>query len=244
MNQRRTIVNTALSNRPAGTVVMVAALLGGLYYLYCLLRVPGAADPYAGVILSGQAFQALSYLEFGVKIAIKIFLIGAILYAFSHTRNVPFTRTPARLWVCSLSLEIVLYIRAIFISVIHFLSAQRAGGELVPMLQELVPSILSILTFALLICVALRSSDVLRAAKYFRISVVTTVLAVVYLVVHAIQIVLAVRSGAGGAVQELVLFIDGLTVLLPSILLMRAAAAEKKVNYTNRGFYMGQKYER
>ena len=96
------------------------------------------------------------------------------------------------------------------------------------MLQELVPSILSILTFALLICVALRSSDVLRAAKYFRISVVTTVLAVVYLVVHAIQIVLAVRSGAGGAVQELVLFIDGLTVLLPSILLMRAAAAEKK----------------
>ena len=48
MNQRRTIVNTALSNRPAGTVVMVAALLGGLYYLYCLLRVPGAADPYAG----------------------------------------------------------------------------------------------------------------------------------------------------------------------------------------------------
>ena len=35
MNQRRTIVNTALSNRPAGTVVMVAALLGGLYYLYC-----------------------------------------------------------------------------------------------------------------------------------------------------------------------------------------------------------------
>ena len=45
MNQRRTIVNTALSNRPAGTVVMVAALLGGLYYLYCLLRVPGAADP-------------------------------------------------------------------------------------------------------------------------------------------------------------------------------------------------------
>ncbi len=42
MNQRRTIVNTALSNRPAGTVVMVAALLGGLYYLYCLLRVPGA----------------------------------------------------------------------------------------------------------------------------------------------------------------------------------------------------------
>ena len=106
------------------------------------------------------------------------------------------------------------------------------------MLQELVPSILSILTFALLICVALRSSDVLRAA------VVTTVLAVVYLVVHAIQIVLAVRSGAGGAVQELVLFIDGLTVLLPSILLMRAAAAEKKVNYTNRGFYMGQKYER
>ena len=213
MNQRRTIVNTALSNRPAGTVVMVAALLGGLYYLYCLLRVPGAADPYAGVILSGQAFQALSYLEFGVKIAIKIFLIGAILYA-------------------------------IFISVIHFLSAQRAGGELVPMLQELVPSILSILTFALLICVALRSSDVLRAAKYFRISVVTTLLAVVYLVVHAIQIVLAVRSGAGGAVQELVLFIDGLTVLLPSILLMRAAAAEKKVNYTNRGFYMGQKYER
>ena len=101
MNQRRTIVNTALSNRPAGTVVMVAALLGGLYYLYCLLRVPGAADPYAGVILSGQAFQALSYLEFGVKIAIKIFLIGAILYAFSHTRNAPFTRTPARLWVCT-----------------------------------------------------------------------------------------------------------------------------------------------
>ena len=52
------------------------------------------------------------------------------------------------------------------------------------------------------------------------------------------------ESVLGGAVQELVLFIDGLTVLLPSILLMRAAAAEKKVNYTNRGFYMGQKYER
>ena len=206
MNQRRTIVNTALSNRPAGTVVIGCRLVGRPLLSLLLLRVPGAADPYAGVILSGQAFQALSYLEFGVKIAIKIFLIGAILYAFSHTRNAPFTRTPARLWVCSLSLEIVLYIRAIFISVIHFLSAQRAGGELVPMLQELVPSILSILTFALLICVALRSSDVLRAAKYFRISVVTTVLAVVYLVVHAIQIVLAVRFGRrAGRWQELVL---------------------------------------
>lgn len=243
MNQRRTIVNTALSNRPAGIAVMVAALVGGLYYLYCLLRVPGAADPYAGVILSGQVFQALSYLEFGVKIAIKIFVIGAILYAFSHTRNEPFTRIPARLWVCSLSLEIVLYLRAIFISMIHYFSAQRAGGAVIPVV-ELTPQILSILTFALLIAVALRSSDVLRAAKYFKISMATTALSVLYLVVHAVQIVSVVQAGAGGVVQEIVLFVDGLTVLLPSILLMRAAAAEKRVNYTNRGFYMGQKYER
>lgn len=243
MNQRRTIVNTALSNRPAGTAIIIAALVGGLYYLYCLLRVPGAADPYAGVILSGQAFQVLSYVEYAVKIAIKLFLISAILYAFGHTRNAPYTRTPARLWVCSLSLEIVLYIRAIFISVIHYLSAQRVGDAAIPIL-ELTPQILSILTFALLVTVALRSSDVLRATKYFRISVVTTALAVLYLVVHAAQIVSAVRSGAGGVVQEVILFVDGLTVLLPSILLMRAAATEKKVNYTNRGFYMGQKYER
>lgn len=243
MNQRRTIVNTALSNRPAGVAVLIAALAGGLYYLYCLLRVPGAADPYAGVILSGQAFLVLSYVEYAVKIAIKLFLISAILYAFGHTRHAPYTRTPARLWVCSLSLEIVLYILAIFISVIHYLSAQRVGDAMNPVL-ELTPQILSILTFALLIAVVLRSPDLLRAAKYFRISIVTTVLAALYLVAHAVQIVSAVRSGAGGVVQEAILCIDGLTVLLPSILLMRASAAEKKVNYTNRGFYMGQKYER
>lgn len=243
MNQRRTIVNTALSNRPAGTTVLIAALAGGLYYLYCLLRVPGAADPYAGVILSEQTFLVLSYVEYAVRIAIKLFLISAILYAFGHTRHAPYTRTPARLWVCSLSLEIVLYILAIFISVIHYLSAQRVGDARNPLL-ELTPQILSILTFALLIAVVLRSPDVLRAAKYFRISIVTTVLAALYLVAHAVRIVSAVRSGAGGVVQEAILCIDGLTVLLPSILLMRAAAAEKKVNYTNRGFYMGQKYER
>lgn len=246
MNQRRTIVNTALSNRPAGMVILIAALAGGLYYLFCLLRLPGAAYPDAGVILSARAFEALTYVELILKIVIKAFLISALLVAFSRTRLYPYTRTPARLWACSLSLEIVLYIRAVFLSLIGAFSAQRlgAGIDVLGLLRELVPSVLSILTFSLLIVIALRSADVLRAAKYFRISIVTTALAALYLAVHAAQIVLAVRSGAGGVVQEAILFVDGLTVLLPSILLMRASAAEKKVNYTNRGFYMGQKYER
>lgn len=245
MNQRKTIVNTALSNRPAGTVILIAALAGGLYSLFCLLRLSGTASPYAGVILSAQAFDALAYSEWILKIVIKAFLIAAFLVAFSRTRLYPCTRTPARLWACSLSLEIVLYLRAIFLSLIDAFSAQRVeGGEInvLALLQELVPSALSILTFSMLIVIALRSADVLRAAKYFRVSVVTTLLAVLYLVVHAVALVSTV--GVDGIVREIILLADGLTVLLPGILLMRAAAAEKRVNYTTRGFYMGQKYER
>lgn len=246
MNQRRTIVNTALSNRSAGAVILAAALAGGLYSLFCLLRLPGAAYPHAGVILSAQAFEALAYTEWILKIVIKAFLISALLVAFSRTRLHPYTRTPARLWACSLSLEIVLYVRAVFLSLIDAFSAQRTGTPVnaFALVQELVPSVLSIITFSLLIVLALRSADVLRAAKYYRLAVVTTLLAVLYLAVHAAALVSAARTGLSEAVREAVLLADGLTVLLPSILLMRAAAAEKKVNYTTRGFYMGQKYER
>lgn len=245
--QRKTIVNTALSNRPAATVISAAALAGGLYYLFCLLRLPGEYSPYAGVILSAQDFTVLDALSLGVKIAIKAFLIAALLYACSHTRHYPYTRTPARLWVCSLSLEIVLYVLEIFQSLIEALSERilsSAGVDFPALLQEVVPSVLSILTFALLIVIALRSSDVLNAAKYFRFAKVTTMLAVLFLIVHLAGLVSALRSGVGSAAQEAILLADGLTVLLPSILLMRAAGAEKKVNYTSRRFYMGQRYER
>lgn len=244
MNQRRTIVNTALSNRSAGTVILIAAVAGGLYSLFCLLRLPSAAYPHAGVILSAQAFEALAYLEWILKIIIKAFLIAALLVAFSRARLSPYTRTPARLWACSLVLEIVLYVRSIFLSLTGAFSAQRLGGaiDVLALLKELVPSVLSILTFSLLIVIALRSADVLRAARYFRLSLITTLLAILFLAVHAIALASAV--GVSAIVREIILLADGLTVLLPGILLMRAAAGEKKVNYTSRGFYMGQKYER
>ncbi len=245
--QRKTITNTALSNRSAGIVILIAALAGGLYYLFHLMRLPGSPSPYAGVILSAQAFSVLDALSLGIKIVIKVFLISALLYAFSHTQHHPYTRLPARLWVCSLSLEIMLYVLAIFESLVGALSERilnNAGVDVWGLLQEVVPSALSILTFALLITIALRSSDVRNAAKYFHLAEVTTMLAVLFLIVHLVGLVSAIRTGAGNVAQEAILLADGLTVLLPSILLMRAAAAEKKVNYTNRRFYMGQRYER
>lgn len=191
-------------SKPAGAGLMLAGCAGLAVYLLFLAQAlsgtPGLAAP----------------VEYGVKIVIKLFLLPAALTALLLYQKRPGSKLPAALWACSLTLELVLYVRAIV------LAAQAADSPL-ETLAGVVPPLLSIVTFSCLLAIAACGNRQAAAYTIRRMSVLTAVLAVLFLLVSLIGVFPLLSSGWRAVLGQAILLADGCTVLIPSLRLHRLA---------------------
>lgn len=245
MLRKPTLVNHAFANKISGTILIIAASLSFIFYGYCILSLPLGDYPYAGIIVGENAFLALDYLEFGVKLLIKIFLIAAVACAMERYEHYANDRQPAYIWIVSLSLELCLYVRNIAVALINFFSQKEAGLSINNMdfFMEIFSNVMSIIAFSLLIAIAVYSSDLLKAKHVLRMTVVTFILSVLFFG-NALINLITLDHTTVSLLANLILFADGLTVFIPSVMIMAGAKKESQVHYTSTDIYIRHHKER
>lgn len=239
MLRKPTLVNAAFADKISGGTLLTAAVLSFIYYGYCIFNLPLHNYPFADILVGEKTFLAFDYYEFGIKLLIKIFLIAAVIYAFKCHEHYANDRAPAYIWVCSLACELTLYIRNILVVTVNLASELKTGAEVNAMdyAMEFIPNIMSLLAFSLLIAVAVQSHDLLKAKTVRNMCAVTTVLAVLFLGKALIDLI-TLDHDLISLFGNLILFADGATVLIPSIMIMKGAQKEAKVHYTTTAIYV------
>lgn len=245
MFRKPTLVNRAFANKFSGGALLTAALLSFIYYGYCIFNLPLHNYPFAGVIAGYETFLAFDYLEFGLKLFIKVFLISAIICAMERYEHYANDRQPAFIWVVSLSLELCLYLRNIAVVLLNFASEIETGAkiDIMDFLMQIIPNVMSLLAFSLLIAVAIQSHDLLKAKAVHGMTIVTAVLAVLFLGKALIDLIV-LDHDVVSLLGNLILFADGATVLIPSVMIMNAAHKEAQVHYTSTNIYIKHHKER
>lgn len=245
MLRKPTLVNHAFANKISGTLLIISAVLSFVFYGYCISRLPLGDYPYAGIIVGEGAFLALDYLEFGIKLLIKIFLISAVACAMERYEHYADDRQPAYIWIVSLSLELCLYVRNISVALINFFSQKEAGlsKNNLDFFMEIFSNVMSIVAFSLLIAIAVYSADLLKAKLVLKMTVVTLVLSILFFG-NALINLITLDHTTVSLFANLILFADGLTVFIPSVMIMADAKKESQVHYTSTDIYIRHHKER
>lgn len=245
MFRKPTLVNQSFANKFSGGALLTAALLSFIYYGYCILNLPLHDYPFANVLLSEEIFLAFDYIEFGIKLLIKIFLIAAVACAMERYEHYANDRQPAFIWVISLSLELCLYVRNIIVILLAFASETESGAQvnMMDFAMQIIPNVMSLLAFSLLIAIAVQSHDLLKAKAVYRMTIVTAVLAALFLGKALIDLI-TLDHDTVSLLGNLILFADGATVLIPSVMIMAGAHKESQVHYTSTDIYIKHHKER
>lgn len=250
MLRKPTPVNHTFANKISGTLLIIAAVLSSVFYGYCITNLPLGDYPYGGILISKDAFLALDYVEFGIKLLIKIFLIAAVAFAMERYEHYADDRRPAYIWIVSLSLEICLYVRNIIVAVIEFLSKNKVDFTEnssvlfnTDFLTAIVSNVLSIVAFSLLIAIAVQSSDLLKAKRVLKMTVITLILSILFFG-NALINLITLDHTTVSLIANLILFADGLTVFIPSVVIMADAKKESQVHYTSTDIYIRHHKER